>query len=48
MQLTNTISFKSSKDTDKELEMHSKSDNIEIMIDVKTSEFTEDLFFMTF
>ena len=32
IQLTITISFISSKETDKESVMHSKNDNIEIMI----------------
>ena len=39
-----TINFMSSKDTDRELVVHSKSDNIEIMIDVKTAEFIQELF----
>ena len=32
VQLTIAVNFISSKDTDEEHEMHSKSDNIEIMI----------------
>ena len=34
----------SSKDNDKERIMHSKSDNIEIMINDKVDEITEQLF----
>ena len=37
----------SSKDTNKEPVMHSKSDDIEIMINDKTDEVIEELFSMT-
>ena len=36
-----TINFISSNDTDEECVMHSKSDNIEIMIDDKVDEVVE-------
>ena len=38
IQLTVEINFMSSKDTDEECIMHSKSDNIEIMINDKADE----------
>ena len=44
IQLTIAINFISSKDTDEERVMHSKSDNIEIMINDKADEVIEELF----
>ena len=48
IQLTITISFISSKDNnednDEERVMHTKSDNIEIMINGKADEAVEELF----
>ena len=44
IQLTIAINFISSKDNDKEQVMHSKSDNIEIMINDKVYEFIEKPF----
>ena len=44
MQLTTEINFVSSKDTDKEHVMYSKSDNIEIMIYDKADELIKELF----
>ena len=45
IQLTIIINFISSKDdNDEEREMHSKSDNIEIMINDKAGEIIEELF----
>ena len=44
IRLTIEINFMSSKDTDEESVMHSKSDNIEIMISDKVDEVTEELF----
>ena len=41
IQLTIAINFISSKDTNEERVMHSKSDNIEIMINDKADEVTE-------
>ena len=39
IQLTITINFISSKETDKECVMHSKNDNIEIMINLQMNFF---------
>ena len=44
IQLTMAINFISPKDIDEELVMHSKSGNIEIMIDDKANEVIEELF----
>ena len=44
IRLTIEINFMSSKDIDEESIMHSKSDNIEIMISDKADEVTEELF----
>ena len=44
IQLTITINFISSKYNDEELVMHSKGDNIEIMINDKANEVIEDIF----
>ena len=44
IQLTPAINFISSKDHDEECVMHSKSDNIEIMINDKPEEVIEGLF----
>ena len=44
IQLTIAINFISSKNNDEEPVMHSKSDNIEIMIKDKTNEVIEKLF----
>ena len=43
IQLKVAINFGSSKDTDQEREMHSKSDNMEIMIYDKVGELFESL-----
>ena len=42
--MSNSNNFISSKDDDKERVMHSKSDNIEIMINDKTDEVMQELF----
>ena len=42
--ISNSNNFISSKDDDKERVMHSKSDNIEIMINDKTDEVMQELF----
>ena len=47
IQLTIAVNFISLKDTDEESVMHSKSDNIEIMIYDKADEVTEELFELT-
>ena len=39
-----TINFASFKDSDQTHTMHTKSDNIEIMIGIETDEITEELF----
>ena len=44
IQLTMTINFISSKDSDETHTMHTKSDNIEIIISNETEETFEDLF----
>ena len=44
IQLTIAIEFMSSKDHDKECVMHSKSDNIEIMINDKADDVLKELF----
>ena len=44
IQLPLAINFVSSKDNDEERAMHSKSDNIETMIDEKIDEAIEKLF----
>ena len=44
IQLTIAINFISSKDNDEERVMHSKSDNIEIMINNRADEVIEELF----
>ena len=44
MQLTIAISYISSKDIHERCEMHSKSDNIEIMIFDKADEVIKELF----
>ena len=43
-QLTIAINFMSSKDNDEERVMHSKNDNIKVMINNKTDEVIEKLF----
>ena len=42
IQLTMAINFISSKDSDETRTMHTKSDNVEIMIDSETDEIIED------
>ena len=44
IQLTIAINFISSKDNDEERKMHSKSDNIEIIVCNKADEVIEKLF----
>ena len=44
IQLTTSINFISSKDTDEECVMHSKSNNIEIMVNYKADEVIEEIF----
>ena len=44
VQLTMAINFISSKDSDETRTMHTKSNNVEIMIGSKTDEIIEDLF----
>ena len=44
IQLTMAINFISSKDSDETLPMHTKSNNVEIMIGSETDEIIEDLF----
>ena len=44
IQLTMAIDFFSSIDSDETRTMHTKSDNIEIMIDIETHEIIEKLF----
>ena len=44
IQLTIAINFISSKENDEERVMHSKSDNIEIVINDKADEVIEELF----
>ena len=44
IQLTMTFNFISSKDSDETRTMHTKSNNVEIMIDSETNEIIEDLF----
>ena len=44
IQLTIAVNFISSKDSDEECVMHSKSDNIELMINNKAEEVIEELF----
>ena len=44
IQLTMAINFISPKDIDEQLVMHSKSGNIEIMIDDKANQVIEELF----
>ena len=44
IQLTTAINFISSKDSDKTRTMHTKSNNVEIMIGSETDEIIEDLF----
>ena len=44
IQLMIAINFMASKDNEEERVMHSKSDNIEIMINDKADEVTEELF----
>ena len=44
IQLTMTINFISSKDSDEIRSMHTKSDNIEIMIGSEANEITKELF----
>ena len=43
-QIQPTVNFMSSKDNDEERVMHSKSDNIEIMVNNKVDEVIEELF----
>ena len=43
-QIQPTVNFMSSKDNDEERVMHSKSDNIEIMVNNKVGEVIEELF----
>ena len=44
IQLTMAINFISSKDSDETRTMHTKSNNVEIMIGSETDEIFEDLF----
>ena len=44
IQLTMAINFISSKDSDETRTMHTKSNNVEIMIDSETNEIIKDLF----
>ena len=44
IQLTITINFISSKDSDETCTMHTKSNNVEIMMGSETDEITEELF----
>ena len=44
IQLNIEINFMSSEDNDEEFVIHSKSDNIEIMINDKAAEIIEELF----
>ena len=44
IKLTMAVNFISSKDTDEEFVMHSKSDNMEIMIGDKSDEVIEKRF----
>ena len=44
IQLTMAINFISSKDSDETSTMHSKSNNVEIMMDSETDELIEELF----
>ena len=44
IQLTMTINFISSKDSDETRTMHAKSNNVEIMMGSETGEITEELF----
>ena len=44
IQLTMTINFVSSKDSDETRTMHTKSNNVEIMIGSETDKLIEDLF----
>ena len=44
IQLTMAINFISSKDSDETRTMHTKSNNVEIMMDSETDEIIEDLF----
>ena len=44
IQLMVAINFISSKDSDENCTMHTKSNNIEIMIDYETNEIIEELF----
>ena len=48
IQLTMPVSFTYSKDTDEEPAMHSKSENIEIMIYDKADEIIQELFYNHF
>ena len=44
IQLTMTINFISSKDSDETRTMHTKSNNVEVMVSSETDEIIEDLF----
>ena len=44
IQLTMSINFISSKDSDETRNMHTKSNNIEIMVGSETNEIIEELF----
>ena len=44
MQLTRAINFISSKDSDEARTMHTKSNNVEIMMGSETDEIIEELF----
>ena len=44
IQLTMAINFISSKDSDETRTMHTKSNNVEIMMDSETDEIIEELF----
>ena len=44
IQLTMAINFISSKDSDETLTMHTRSNNVEIMMGIETDEIIEELF----
>ena len=44
IQLTMTINFISSKDSDETPTMHTRSNNVEIMVGIETNEIIKDLF----
>ena len=44
IQLTMAVNFISSKDSDETLTMHTRSNNVEIMMGIETDEIIEELF----